>query len=130
MFLCNKCNQAKDETRYRPRYDGRRNLICKDCINKSNSELRARRVEVIGRWKCRKGCELCGYKGHPSALHLDHRDPTTKLHKGSAAYKRWWSWARIKEELAKCRVLCANCHSIESYENKHWLREKRETNQW
>jgi len=88
MFTCNNCKEVKDATRYLKRYDGRQNLVCKDCINKANSALRAYRVKVIGRWKCRKGCEVCGYKSHPVALHLDHKDPKTKVHKGSAAYKR------------------------------------------
>ena len=80
-------------------------------------------VTLIGRWKMMKGCAHCGYKGHPSALVLDHVDPATKdrsKRAGGRAYNPLWSRARIKQELAKCQVLCANCSNIRTHEEKHY----------
>ncbi len=56
------------------------------------------------------GCELCGYAEHPTALQFDHIDPTTKCF--SLGRSKGVSFQRMKDEIAKCRVLCANCHMI------------------
>lgn len=54
-------------------------------------------------------CLLCGYDKYRGALELHHVDPKTKSfalgHKG---YTR--SWQKVKEEIDKCVLLCANCH--------------------
>jgi len=79
---------------------------------------------LIGRWKVIKGCSNPECNGHPShraALHIAHLEPKMGHYKHSGAYKPWWSKIRIKQELAKCRILCANCHSIETYEEGHYF---------
>lgn len=74
----------------------------------------------IQRWTKRKlkaieylggQCIRCGYNKYYGALHFHHRDPTTKS--GNWTKIRLWNWARIEEELDKCDLLCANCHSEE-----------------
>ena len=79
-------------------------------------------VALISRWKMIKGCAVCGYKKHPCALVLDHIDPATKDRNGKSkrAYNPLWNKKRIKQELSKCQVLCANCSNIRSYEEKHY----------
>ena len=61
------------------------------------------------------GCELCGYNTHPAALTFDHIDPSTKVFNVSDYGQR--SWEAVIREIAKCRVLCANCHNIHSSNN-------------
>lgn len=77
---------------------------------------------LITRWKRRKGCAECGYNTNGIALDLDHIDPTTKTKRmhGWKAIEVSWSKNRIKQELAKCQVLCANCHRIRTYHEQHW----------
>lgn len=72
-----------------------------------------------------KGCELCGFQAtHHCQLDLDHINPATKTYKGNhKAYDAGWSWKRIEEELAKCTVLCKNCHALRTYEEGHWKNE-------
>lgn len=54
-------------------------------------------------------CQICGYKRCIEALEFHHLDPKQKdfgiSHKG---YTR--SWEKVKEEVEKCILLCANCH--------------------
>ena len=54
-------------------------------------------------------CQICGYAKYPGALdlhHLDHKEKDFGI--GEKGYTR--SWARIKAELDKCVLVCANCH--------------------
>lgn len=57
-------------------------------------------------------CEHCGYCKCDKALEFHHRDPSEKdfgiSYKGETR-----SFDRIKVELDKCILLCANCHREE-----------------
>ena len=54
-------------------------------------------------------CQLCGYGKYHGALDLHHLDPKTKEFAiGYKGYTR--SWAKVKAELDKCILVCANCH--------------------
>jgi len=63
-------------------------------------------------------CARCG-ENHPACLVFHHRDPMTKEIAIAVAIRRSWGRKRILAELAKCEVLCANCHA------KHHAQERR-----
>jgi hypothetical protein len=68
--------------------------------------------------KLKSGCVECGFNSHPAALQFNHRDPEQKSFEiGSCVLK---SWESIEAEIAKCDVLCANCHSIHTVTEKHY----------
>jgi hypothetical protein len=58
-------------------------------------------------------CEVCG-ENHPACLEFHHLDPTQKSFSVSQRRNRP-SLEKLIEEIAKCRVLCANCHRKEHY---------------
>jgi len=71
-----------------------------------------RRAELRTWWqelKATKQCERCGEQA-PECLHFHHIDPKTKEITLADAISQNWSTTRILGEVAKCRVLCANCH--------------------
>lgn len=72
-------------------------------------------IPIINKLKD-KPCVICKVKYNPWIMHFDHIDPQTK--KGRIA--RMDSPIKFKEEVAKCRVLCANCHADVTYKNKHY----------
>lgn len=53
------------------------------------------------------GCGRCDEK-HPACLDFHHRDRTTK--EGHIGEFRRFGMKRLLAEIAKCDVLCANCH--------------------
>lgn len=54
-------------------------------------------------------CEKCGYSSCIDALEFHHRDSLGKdFSISEKGYTR--SWAKVREELDKCILLCANCH--------------------
>jgi hypothetical protein len=54
------------------------------------------------------GCLYCDEK-HPAALDFHHRDPSQKTYNISN-WVRFTNPKRLLEEIAKCDVICANCH--------------------
>ena len=74
---------------------------------------KAKRREEISAWyreyKATLACTHCGEK-HPACLDSHHRDPGEKEFRISAFGYMGWSKERILAEIAKCDVLCANCH--------------------
>jgi hypothetical protein len=50
----------------------------------------------------------------PEAMEWDHLPGTVKLGEISSVVTKW-STKLIFEELAKCELVCANCHAIRTY---------------
>ena len=98
---------------------GRTKPYCKDCEKGYAQERYSARREFVNGYKLDVGCQLCGYNEHPVALEFDHIDPSTKKFSiGSQLMSM--SWKAIYEEIAKCQVLCANCHQIRTHDNNHY----------
>lgn len=60
-----------------------------------------------------KPCVDCGGVFPPECMDYDHRDKTTKSF--NIAKSLLMSEAKITEEIAKCDLVCANCHRIRTY---------------
>jgi hypothetical protein len=74
------------------------------------------------------GCEDCGFNAHPSALDLDHIDPNTKHVTKTGRRPSPGSMINYNPlvfalELAKCRVLCSNCHKIHTFFQQEAIRK-------
>jgi hypothetical protein len=83
----------------------------------ASKRLRDERRSKLNSIKLSAGCKDCGFNSHPAALEFNHRDPLTKDFTISQSMHR--SWSSLEAEIAKCDVLCSNCHHIHSYNNKH-----------
>lgn len=66
--------------------------------------------------KAARGCSRCG-ESHPATLDFHHIDPSKKSFGLSVARCYTSSLDKIKVEIAKCEVLCSNCHRKE-----HWAK--------
>lgn len=55
-------------------------------------------------------CKLCGYDKCPEALHFHHIDPKQKDFSVSKSGNTR-AWNKVKLEIDKCILLCANCHT-------------------
>ena len=103
------------------------------CINCHATRTANRREVVIrdtpkGRWKQRtqgkvtdiklaSGCIDCEYNQHPCALEFDHVRGE-KVENVSRMVLSGFAWDRIVTEIAKCEVVCANCHAIRTAERR------------
>jgi hypothetical protein len=85
---------------------------------KRHRVVRAWITKRIDRVKRFKGCAHCGYNKHPVALQFHHVDPSTKLYNvGEMRRSSYAQWKKIKVEMRKCIIVCANCHLIETKES-------------
>lgn len=93
--------------------DGRLNH-CKTCIVAKHGPGRSERAKrdrlYFQQVKVDRGCTDCGYRANPVALDFDHLPGVVKLYRVAcmAGMRR----ALIDAEIAKCEVVCANCHRI------------------
>jgi len=72
------------------------------------------RRDFLTAHKAESGCVECGYRDNVAALVFHHRDPQDKLY----AITPSTGMARLLEEIAKCDILCANCHAIHHAEQQ------------
>lgn len=92
----------------------------------------------LRKYKQMRGCEVCGFNENGLALDFAHRDPSEKsyyiykdgptgsgmgklvsrLTVGKDKEKNRQRWNDLKKEIRKCKVLCKNCHVVETYTNK------------
>lgn len=61
-------------------------------------------------------CKNCGYSKCLAALHVHHKDPSTKKFSISGSYRL--GKKRLLEEVKKCELLCSNCHAEEHNPNE------------
>ncbi len=94
-----KMNLKRDKRRYK---DRREYLI--DAVQKRRKKVREMAIKYKG-----AKCSKCGYDRCYEALEFHHLNSNRKdFGISDKGYTR--SWAKIKEELDKCVLLCANCH--------------------
>lgn len=85
------------------KYADRRDALIK-AVAKRRKKLKILSIEYKG-----GKCQICGYKRCVGALELHHINKSDKnFGIGDKGYTR--SWEKVKSELDKCILLCANCH--------------------
>ena|SRR3989338_3220546 len=84
-------------------YASRREYI-KRAVVKRRNKVRSMARELLG-----NKCAICGYNKYPDVLEFHHIDPKKKEFNLSLD-KLTRSWARVRRQLKKCILLCANCH--------------------
>jgi hypothetical protein len=116
IVLCANCHAIHHEQELRPTTPA-------SVQAKYVRDHRAKRKEWLRKQKLAISCEDCGFNDHPVALQFHHVDATDKVSEVSRLlHSEGRSLDVIASEIAKCDVLCANCHAIHHYE-EHKLRQ-------
>lgn len=147
MKVCTKCNQTKEESDFfvKDSATGRLHVQCKSCYkehrkiyqqehyaryhqeyleraklqrNNLRAAFRAHMLEYL----YGKVCEECG-EADIRTFEFAHIDATTKAFGISRAVRLGRSWQEVLSEIAKCRILCANCHKKETAEQFGWYKQ-------
>lgn len=80
--------------------------------DRERANARAKRAK-LAEYKLEKGCVDCGYRDNALALEFDHLPGSMKTR--TVASMMYSSWDVIWAEVAKCEVVCANCHAIRTF---------------
>ena len=135
---CSKCRKIKPIFEFhknRRRATGHSNN-CKMCQNKftrihhinneddykeTRNRHRRKRMDIIIKIKSDAGCKICGEK-HPACLDFHHRNKAEKLFGIAQSISGLFKIDAIMIEIAKCDVMCSNCHRKEHWDDftKSW----------
>lgn len=91
------------QKREKRKYSDRREYLIR-AVCKRRKELGLKAIAYKG-----SKCQICGYSRCLDALEFHHLDGSKKEF-GISFKGITRSWERIKKELDKCILVCANCH--------------------
>ena len=120
LKLCRYCDKLYPESDFgvaltRPRKTYRR-LKCKNCYRETKRLLVVRYRKWIEQYKQQRQCEICGISDFRV---LDfHHGKVERKNFNISDFHRLVGFEKLKKEIKKCTLLCANCHRIEHYEVK------------
>lgn len=133
-MFCTKCNVDKPTTEFnqnKAKKSGYQSF-CKSCMkeyklsyyqeNKTTviTKVRENKRKVrewFNDYKSGLACEECG-QNHPATLDFHHLDSDAKDVEVGQLVGYGYGKDLILAEVAKCKVLCSNCHRILHYEQK------------
>lgn len=107
-------NSDKDKQRATWRAWYHRNKAKK---NATQARMGANLREWFNAMKSTMRCERCD-ESDPACLAFHHRSGEKKVAAIADGIRKAWSKSRILAEIAKCAVLCANCHLKEHYDER------------
>ncbi len=102
MERCLSCRQARSE---------RQRKASNEKPNPQRRRYQTRNAQIIAAYKSRASCSICGESRTP-CLEFHHRDPMTKRYDVSTMGSFTYSAETIHAEIAKCVIVCANCHRL------------------
>lgn len=100
------------EARATVRKGKKHKMPCRKCQQRYQAERRAPRQAIADKIKMDAGCMDCGlHPEHAQVLEFDHRPDEVKLFHISDRMVSG-TVADLLAEIAKCDVVCANCHRV------------------
>ena len=126
---CNTCQRdLPDDDFHRNRWKGRRkrrfrNDACRECASARASVRGERNRKLILEAK-EVPCVDCGVRYPFWIMQFDHRDSSKKDFELRSPGCR--ALQKLKDEMAKCDVVCANCHEDRTHKRREEKRQRGE----
>jgi hypothetical protein len=114
---CHRCGETRPITMFYVAIEARRvgghaHWHCRFCQREINSARRRPRQDYVDAIKLANGCADCGLRSpHPEIYDFDHLPGFDKVASVSALLTKG-TFDDLVAEVAKCDVVCANCHRI------------------
>jgi len=102
---CKSCNAAYNKKHYE---------VNKKSYIEGNKARINRTKKLLFEYKAKTPCMDCGGRYPHFCMDFDHRDPETKLFNVSVLAHRGGK-QKLLDEMAKCDLVCANCHRIRTF---------------
>jgi hypothetical protein len=85
-----------------------------------NARIKNETINYIGLYLTTHNCVDCGEKDI-LVLEFDHKDRNSKVGDINTIIKTYGSLKKVKDEISKCDIRCANCHRRKTArENASW----------
>lgn len=145
MKKCTKCKKNKeiDQFNFKFKSLGIRNSECKECsrlliknhYNKNkeyylekarrrNNQIKQRTLDYIYQYLSKNYCVDCG-ESDITVLEFDHNSKFNKVETVSFLIKNRYPLDKVKDEISKCEVRCANCHRRKTAKDFNWTKSKK-----
>lgn len=129
---CYRCRRDLPLTKFYVASEARRNAKlgrtgmaypCRDCNREIAFERMRPRRALIEAAKL-AGCADCGIQrpDHPEIFDFDHPPGAEKVGRGVNAFLTKGTLEDLAAEIAKCEVVCANCHRIRTKQREPMTR--------
>jgi len=114
-YNCKICYNEKAKPRSRAHY-----AINKNYYKKRNRKHTQQIAALVQGFKLSNPtCADCALTHPPHRLDFDHLPGQSKFDVVSRLRSRRWSDVRILQEIAKCELVCANCHRDRTHARTH-----------
>lgn len=117
-----KCYICGKDFTLRKTWGGHNRLVCYDCIPEGLSQHEREKIQYdffirkSNEIKLNRGCDRCGYNKCPQALEWHHPNNDKDIDPSSILMSRTIkAFEKYLAEIAKCDLLCANCHREEHF---------------
>jgi hypothetical protein len=138
--LCSKCGQLGEFRKGSRQCKGCEREYSRAYQASLSSEKKAsykkQDAEYVGRKRAERHLELdkiksascmdCGRSFPPHVMDFDHRDPTTKKAGINRIKGSTLAWGTVLEEIAKCDLVCVNCHRLRTWPKRSEFPDKRQ----
>jgi hypothetical protein len=108
-----RAERTKKRAKSRAYYEANRERSI-ESTKASTKRRRAALKTIVDEFK-QQACVACGESYPTAAMQCHHRDPRTKAAAVATLVHRGVREEILRMELAKCDVVCANCHMIEHF---------------
>lgn len=144
MIKCTKCNKEKIDSdfNFKIKNKGLRHNQCRECTRfsvkkhysnnrqyylskakKRNKEVKLEIVDYLQKYFLKNPCVDCGETDF-AVLEFDHKGEFPKVKAVSTLIRHGVSFDKIRLEIAKCDVRCANCHRRKTARQFNWYKIK------
>ena len=119
--VCTKCKRELpiDDFNWRDKNKGTRRSECKYCHTAFMKQIYDDKKSFVANIKAHIRCQKCGEK-REYTLDFHHIDPNEKESDIVRMTSNKYRIDKVLDEIAKCIVLCANCHREFHYLNDNY----------
>lgn len=127
---CNACHEEKPLTAFKKTYNTcrpcKRKAITPEQLNKERAKCKKNREKLAEYIRAKKSqpCMDCGNEYPFYVMDYDHRPGEQKLFNIAMGYFHAKALHKIEAEIAKCDLVCANCHRRRTYNRRYGGKRK------
>jgi uncharacterized linocin/CFP29 family protein len=133
---CRGCgtDQSVENFAWKNKMQGRRQSRCRSCQSTAlkawygknadshkrsvaayNGDLKRSKQALIRDLKASSPCADCGGRFHFAVMDFDHLERFSKERNISELVHSAHTVAKLMDEIAKCEIVCANCHRLRTF---------------